>query len=161
MNKKKLISLYIILIVVIFSFKEKNGTSIYYNNDADDFIPYASFDDKYVYIVKNVDNIDKIDCNDHNIVVLDDLCRDDPDMKVIDSCRIRNRKDIDAILDVISNYCNDTSFNRSKSSMKNEWVIHNLLSSLSYKKESTDDVDLNNGDEKVYESKILTKILGN
>ena len=45
--------------------------------------------------------------------------------------------------------------------MQNEWIIHNICSSLLIRNDRTDDVDLNNSDEIIYKSKILTKILQN
>ena len=45
--------------------------------------------------------------------------------------------------------------------MQNEWIVHNICSNMFIKRSSTNDVDLNNGDENIYNSKIVGKMLGN
>lgn len=102
-------------------------------------------------------------CKESDIIVVDQSDYNDPNMKILSSYKITDTEDMKQILEIIKKYCDskETNWDRSIQSMQNEWIIHNICSSLLIRNDRTDDVDLNNGDEIIYKSKILTKILQN
>lgn len=118
-----------------------------------------------IYICNSLSNIDKVYevCNENDVVVVDQCNLKDPNMKIVSSYKITDKEEMKQILNVIKEYCNDkhSNFERSLKSMQNEWIVHNICSNLSIKRDHTDDVDLNNSDEKLYNSKIIGKIIGN
>ena len=97
------------------------------------------------------------------VVIVDETTREDPNMKIIESCQIKNPDQMMEILEIVKIYNElyPSSWNRSIDSMMNEWEVHNALSCIRYKSKHTDHVDLNNEDEKAYNNKVLTKIFGN
>lgn len=118
-----------------------------------------------IYVCKALTNVDKVYevCNENDVVVVDQCDLKDPNMKIVSSYKITDKEEMKQILNVIKDYCNDkhSNFERSIKSMQNEWIVHNICSNLSIKRDHTDDVDLNNGDESLYNSKIIGKIVGN
>ena len=101
-------------------------------------------------------------CNDRDVVIVDQRDFNDPNFKILSSYRITDRSEMREIINIIKDYsaCTESTWDRSTDAMENEWIIHNICSSLSIKRSSTDDVDFNNGDENIYGSKIISKILG-
>ena len=81
---------------------------------------------------------------EHNSVVLRVECSQS-NTKIIDSYKVKNKWDMKFILykirDIVSK--DNAIYNRSISSMVNEWSVHNLLYSLGIQKIRTKDVDLN------------------
>lgn len=98
--------------------------------------------------------------SDGDILVLDRRNRQDPDMQVQDSYLITNQDDIKDIINCLIEYESiyPTNWNRSLDSMTVEWEVHNLFYKLNYQRNRTDDVDLNNADEKLYNNIILKKL---
>ena len=97
------------------------------------------------------------------VILIEDqrFSRDDPNMKIYNSCQIRDKNDRNDILEVIQEYerCNPSPWDRSIESMRLEWFMHNISYDCSYKQNRTEDVDLDNLDEEKYDNKILRKIL--
>ena len=83
--------------------------------------------------------------------------------KIVSSYKITDKDEMIEILNIIKEYCQnkESNWNRSITSMQNEWLVHNICSNMHIKRSSTDDVDLNNSDENLYNSKIVGKMLGN
>ncbi|MBR2828773.1 MAG: hypothetical protein IKE70_06035, partial [Bacilli bacterium] len=65
------------------------------------------------------------------------------------------------IIDSLLQYeeMNPSMWDRSRDSMKLEWYMHNISYSLNHKRDSSIDVDFDNKDEEVYNSKILVKMM--
>lgn len=122
---------------------------------------YGTYSDGLIYIGKSEylrSIINKVDEGD--ILVLDRRNSLDSDMQIIDSYKITNSNDIKDILSCLLEYEreNPTNWNRTLSSMEVEWQVHNILYRLHYQRYRTDDVDLNNADENVYNNHILKKL---
>lgn len=113
----------------------------------------------FVYIgdMDYLDSIEKIGIND--ILVLDDRDSSDPNLKILSSYLVNDLLIQRDILKILLEYeeNNPSLWDRSFESMQNEWIIHNLMVLLSYKKERTMDVDFNNGDEEKYSGEYLKR----
>ena len=165
MNKKKKIILYCMLLSLLYKQdtleKECKNTS---EICSESILPYGTYSNGNIYICKlgeeeyYLDNT--LDCD---IVCIDARNTDDPDVKIMSSYKITNREYMDEILRVLEKYEheNPSKWNRTIAAMKNEWIVHNICHFLGLQTDRTDDVDLNNDDEKQYSSKVITKILGN
>ncbi len=90
--------------------------------------------------------------NNGDILVIDDRDAPDPNYRVMNSNKIVNfdlrEEVIDALLCYEEKYPSD--WDRTKRSMTNEWVAHNVMSIFHYKTYRTNHVDFNNADEKTY-----------
>lgn len=124
--------------------------------------PYACLEIGDVYIGKacDMDNLDNQTKKD-NIIIIDQRTYDDPNVKIIASHQITNPDEIATVIEVVQEYNREypSNWNRSTLSLVNEWEVHNICSELSILPSHTDDVDLNNDDEYIYNSKLLSKIL--
>lgn len=125
-------------------------------------VPYASYQKKDIYIGKEK-HLKKLDpeIRKKSILIVDERTRDDPNMKIINSHKIRSKKEMASIAEVMHEYNEDypSDWERSTESIINEWEVHNICSDMSFMPSHTDDVDLNNADEPIYRSKILSKVL--
>ena len=126
------------------------------------FVPFAHLEIGDVYIGKK-EEIRKLDkkTRRENIIVIDERHLEDPNMRVQDSHKITNVEDIASVVEVIQEY-NDkypSNWERTSLSLINEWEVHNICSDLSIMPSHTDDVDLNNDDEYLYNSKLLYKVM--
>ena len=90
--------------------------------------------------------------NSNDIYIIDDRKSLNPDMAICDSHKIRDKKFMNEIIDLLLEYEkeNPSNWNRTKESMINEWIMHNISYDLDFKRESTERVDLDNKDEKKY-----------
>lgn len=126
---------------------------------------YTSYRNGNVYFCDSISTAKKVSeiSNESDVIVVDQSDYNDPNMKILSSYKIKDKDEMKEILEIIKEYCDNkgTSWNRSIKAMQNEWIVHNICSSLAIKRSSTDDVDLNNSDEKIYKSEIVSKILGN
>lgn len=134
------------------SLNDKSDIFFYSDYRQDDYVPYARYNEKDIYIVKDEEYIIK---ENEAINVIDFRNDGDPDMKILDSYSINSLREMRSILLVLKQYNNDfpSNWNRSISSMEYEWILHNICYKLGYKSFSTKDVDLNNKDE----GKIIPK----
>ena len=84
----------------------------------------------------------------------------DPNMKIYDSCFFDSAEDRNEVLEVLLEYekRDPSSWDRSLESMQLEWLIHNLSYQVRYEEKRSADVDLNNEDEKYYDSFLLQKL---
>ena len=81
-------------------------------------------------------------------------------MEIYNSYEFRNRDEMMDILEVLQEYERryPTNWYRTNPSMMNEWRIHNILYDISFERSHTREVDFDNLDEEIYDSKLLTKI---
>lgn len=123
---------------------------------------YARYSNGKVYIGKQ-EFLDSIEKEPGDVLVLDARDEADPDMKIIDSCAIKNKDERNEILEILLEYEEDDPSNwyRTLRSMRCEWDLHNTSEGLNYRTDSSSDVDLNNADEEKYNSFFLRKILRN
>lgn len=103
------------------------------------------------------------DANESDILIIDFRRISDPNMQVLSSYKIKNIDIINEILEIMLYYesTDPTQWDRTLSSMRNEWKMHNYSYFFRYDEDRTRDVDLNNADEEKYHSEILRKILRN
>lgn len=163
-NNKRIISYFLSLIILITFLNNKNN----YKN-LQSFENEILFDDVSQYSMGTIYFCDSTTkaiklrsiCSETDIVVVDQTHFEDPNMKIVSSYKMNNLNYMREILQEISEYCKEhgTNWNRSIESMENEWIIHNLCASLLIKRNRSNDVDLNNGDEHIYSLKIINKIL--
>ena len=123
--------------------------------------PYASYSKGDVYIIKNEKMIKSLNLNDNDVVIIDERYDDNPSMKVISSCSIRNKNEINEIIEIMKDYNTKypSNWNRTNESLRLEWYVHNLLFDLNYKLDHTTDVDLDNNDENEYNRPFFNKLL--
>lgn len=163
-NKRAFIALSACIIIL---------TSIKFNNHH--YSPEITFNDEYnpgseepfgtyrrgnIYI-GNQEFIDRIfDESTGDVYVIDLRDTDNPDMEIYNSYEFRNRDEMMDILEVLQEYERryPTDWDRSNSSMMNEWRVHNILYDFSFERSHTREVDFDNLDEEIYNSKLLTKI---
>ena len=119
----------------------------------------AKYRNGNVYIVKSLKEIDYI--NESDIIVLDQRYKDDPNMKIISSHEINDKNIRNDIIEILLEYekLYPSKWTRTIESMRLEWFVHNLFYDLNYKRNHTNNVDLDNNDEDKYQNKILNKIL--
>ena len=168
MNKnRKNVLIYLMALLVSLSLFNNKGKKKDIENSTSDtsFTMYGTYKKGNIYIcdsLSSVDNVYEV-CNENDVVIVDQSENKDPNMKIVSSYKITDKEEMIEILNVIKDYCKnkDSNWDRSIYSMENEWIVHNICSNLSIKKDRTDDVDLNNSDEKRYNSKIVGKIIGN
>lgn len=124
--------------------------------------PYASLEIGDIYIGKACD-IEKLNkqTQEDNIIIIDQRASNDPNVKILASHKITNPDEIASVIGVVQEYNREypSNWSRTTSSLVNEWEVHNICSSLEVMPSHTDDVDLNNSDEIIYNSKLLSKIL--
>lgn len=127
------------------------------NSDEDNFC--AEYPDGCIYIGDD-DYLDSISTNEGDVLVEDLRIGNDPDMCIHDSYKIKDKDDRNDILEVICLYeeMYPTEWDRSIESMRLEWFMHNLGHEFDYKKDHSDDVDLDNDDEEKYDNKVLRKL---
>jgi len=166
-KNKKNVLLYLMALLVSLSLFNNKGKKKDVDNSTSDasYTMYGTYKRGNVYICKSLKDVDKVYevCSENDVVVVDQSEFKDPNMKIVSSYKITDKEEMKEILNVIKDYCKnkDGNWDRSIYSMENEWIVHNICSNLSIKKDHTDDVDLNNSDEKLYNSKIVGKMLGN
>lgn len=165
MNKRKKVLLYIVTTLMVLNFFGKREQKVMQTTISEIHEEYDSYSEGRIFYCDSSENATAV-CqliNEKDIVVLDQLHFDDPNIKILSSYRITDTEMINEILCIIKTHFDmkESRWNRTIESMQNEWIIHNICSSLLIKKGSTDDVDLNNEDEELYNSKIITKILRN
>lgn len=131
---------------------------------SDTILPFATCSAGDVYIC-NRNDADRMELEEENnfVLVIDEREKQDPNIRIQDSASINDTNQMAAVLEVVQKYNElyPSKWNRSTDAMMNEWKIHNICSDLSVMPSHTKDVDLNNKDEYLYKSKILTKILQN
>ena len=106
-------------------------------------------DEEYLESLENV--------GEKDVIIVDQRKSEDPNMKILDSYKIKSVTEMDCVLQELLKYEeeNPTDWDRTYDSMKNEWIIHNISYLLHYDRERTKDVDLNNKDENVYKKVLL------
>ena len=165
-NKKNVLVYFSTLLVILSLFHNKHKKSEIEESINDEtYEIYGTYNRGNIYICDSLSNVDKVYevCDENDVVVVDQCNLNDPNMKIVSSYKITDKEEMNQILNVIKEYCysKHSNFKRSINSMQNEWIVHNICSNFSIKRDHTDDVDLNNGDETLYKSKIIGKIIGN
>ena len=161
-NKKRLLcATAACLILGAYAYTRKNEYSPNYTILNYEDGPFACYSDGYVYIGSKeyLDNLDNISPKD--ILILDDRADKDPNMEIYNSYLINDKEQRNEILEIITYYemLYPSEWDRSIESMRLEWYFHNVGYYLNYRTSDAKEVDLNNGDEKKYDSEVLRRLL--
>ena len=121
---------------------------------------YARYRDGDIYIGEEKD-LKNINCDSSDVLVCDNRKISNSDLKIYNSYKVTDKEARNDIIEVLMHYEeeNPSTWNRTKESMRLEWFLHNLFYYLSLEKKRSTDVDLDSEDEKVYDCKVLRKIL--
>ncbi len=129
----------------------------YEQYDIEDNPIFATYEDGQIYIVDNEEDI-KPTPNDIVIVDLRDVKED---MQISSSYRIEDiptqLEIINLILEYNELHPSDTPWDRSKNSMLNEWIAHNIAYFFNYERQSSESVDFQNNEEERYDVLKLIK----
>lgn len=95
------------------------------------------------------------------IFVIDERNDKDPNIQIIDSYNIRDRRTMYDVLTIIKQYDDEhpSKWSRTIKSMINEWIMHNLCYATDFYICNSKDVDLNNADEEVFKGFNVYKLL--
>ena len=156
--RRKLVFIGIFLVLLVSYLKDHEYNDNYEILDMENG-PYGKYEDGYIYIGDD-DYLESINACEGDVLVEDLRDTDDPNMFIRDSYKITDKDKRNQILEVLCEYerCYPSDWDRSIESMRLEWFIHNLGHEINYKKDHSDDVDLNNEDEEDYDDKVLTKL---
>lgn len=170
MNQKKKIFL-LLSTYVIFLFTPKMSACakekepIEYNDSYiyESTTPYAYCNGKLIYIVNRAQLLELLKDDKTGIFIIDDRLIGNSDMAIYESYRILNRNEMKDIINIMLHYETEypSNWNRTATSMKNEWDIHNICYYCNIDRNSTKEVDFDNNDETRYDSDLITKILRN
>lgn len=122
--------------------------------------PFGTYRRGNIYI-GDQEFIDRIfDESTDDVYVVDLRNLDNPNLEVCNSYEFRDRDEMMDILEVLQEYERryPTDWDRTNPSMMNEWRVHNVLYDISFERSHTKEVDFDNLDEEIYNSKLLTKI---
>ena len=121
---------------------------------------YARYEDGNIYIgdEEYINSLTNICEND--ILVVDERNSTDPNFKIIDSYRIKDKDIRNDIICAICDYNNEYPCNyyRSIESMRLEWFVHNIAYHLNYEVDRTRDVDFEISEEDDYDNKVFSKL---
>ena len=118
---------------------------------------FATYDNGEIYITKSLKNVEA----DDNDIVIIDLRDKKEDMQITSSYRIGDiptqLKVIDVIIEYNNLYPSDTPWIRSKNSLLNEWIVHNIAYYCNYERTRSESVDFENSEEETYNTLRLIK----
>ena len=115
-------------------------------------------DEEYISSIKN-------SVNERDVLIVMGYENDndhlDPNASILSSYRITDKDERNEILNVLKLYgqINDTRWNRSIDSMRVEWTVHNFFYELNYERDRTQNVDLDNSEEKLYNNYVLKRLI--
>ncbi len=126
--------------------------------DADydeDHLRFANIKDMDIYITPDINFMPP---KEDDIVIID-LRDEKEDIKILSSHKINDPILQSSIIDIILKYNLENPSNkpwiRTKDSLQNEWLAHNLAYAFCYERERTADVDFENKEEEDYKIKLL------
>ena len=159
---RKIIFLLTTYFTIVFTVKANTNSKnkqIPYNEIAlFTILPYDSYSNGNVYI-SDFKTIKAVIIDSNDVYIIDERNDEDPNICICNSYKIKSIKDIKEITDIILKYEkeNPSSWNRSKESLINEWILHNMGYIFDIKRQRTMNVDFNNNDENKYKTMILKK----
>ena len=149
-------------IVILPKISSQNNIQIKYNNEYNsDNYCFATFNNRNVYISNEEVINEIINANDSNIYIIDKRDVSDPSMSFVNSYKITDKNEISAIVRILEEYNkkNPSGWIRTYDSVKNEITIHTIAYENGIRTSHTITADLNNRDEKKYDSTFLTYLL--
>lgn len=164
-NKKKRLlafSLAFVLASTIISdkLKEKSG-DIYFDENIDNPHYIGSCYTGDVYFGSKSEMKLLAQSGIDGIFIVDDRNAEDPNIQIIDSYNINSTQSMKDILKIVKQYDeeNPSKWSRTIKSMVNEWWVHNICFVYDYYRGNAGDVDLNNGDQEVFETFNLQRLV--
>ena len=159
-NRKKLLCISAaVLILVAYTSKKKYHPNYKILNAENG--PFATYSDGNVYI-GNTDYLSSLKgLNPSDVLIRDERNLDDSNMAILNSYCITDKEKMNEILEIVCVYESmyPTDWDRSIESMRLEWFCHNTCYYLNYKVDRSSEVDLNNEDEKKYNSELIRRFL--
>ncbi len=149
--RKRVYLLLMSYLIILCAPKLKNNHKITYNPHYDITSDYclATYDNKHIYITNDYELVPD---NDNDIYILDDRCDDDPNFRIFDSYKVKDLKLMNSVINILLEYekTYPSDWYRSFTSMKNEWLTHNICHAIKFETRRSSQVDLNNADEAGY-----------
>lgn len=126
----------------------------------EDHLAFARYSRGKVYIGSK-EFLESLDVTENDILVEDLRDEEDPDMRIYNSCKIKDYAARNEIIQILLLYerMYPSDWERTAGSLRLEWLAHNIFHDLNYETHRTTDVDLNNKDEDVFNKVILKTIL--
>lgn len=159
-NKKKLLFATALCLALVSYLNKK----IYHPNYTilnEEDGPFASYSNGLVYIGNEeyLDNLKNISSTD--VLVRDERKGKNPNMAIVNSYNITDKEIINEILEILCCYekMYPTTWDRSIESMRLEWFCHNASYYFNYEVSHSEEVDLDNYDERKYDNEVLRRIL--
>ena len=158
-----------LIIMYLYAFIEDPSRGVYnpkieYETEDDSFGTYSG-GRVYIGSKKYINSIKK-EVSPNDILIVDESNGKpdepgDPNYKILNSYKIVSNEERNEILLLLKKYdeLNGTEWNRTIESLRNEWEVHNILYDLGLYLDHTEDVDLDNNDEDLFSSKVLSMIL--
>ena len=141
---------------------------VYYENTypldkyPEECIPFGSYskgdvyigDEEYIELAKGY-------AKEDDVLIIMGEQNGDPNATILSSHEIKDKEDRNDILHILKayDYNNPSEWERTIESMRVEWEIHNMLYNLGIERERTQDVDLDNSEEKKYSNQLLRKLI--
>jgi hypothetical protein len=147
---KKLLFLFLLGSVFYFVYQNKELTPVLNNyvGNEEEKIEFKGKiyigNENYLKSLKNV--------GDEDILILDQRYLKNPNIRIYNSYLIDDVSVINYVLDYILEYekNNPSNWNRTKVSMRREWLLHNMAYKVNYNRGRTKDLDLDNEDEEKF-----------
>lgn len=149
-------SLALIKTVDAQSIKIVNPPTINYEDfDIEENPVFATYDTGKIYFTKDETNIDEEPAD----IIIVDMRDEKENMQIVSSYRITNRETqlevIDIMLEYNDLYPSETPWIRTKDSIANEWLIHNIAYFLHYKRDHSASADFENKEEDTYTFRLI------
>lgn len=157
-NKRKLLILGSLVALLTYSLIEyKYNPNYEVLETCDD--AYIRYSNGKVFIGSEQYLRNLTDLQDGDILVEDLRDASDPNFRIYDSYKVKDKNDRDEILEILCRYeeCHPSNWNRTIESMRLEWLMHNISYYFNYDTKRTTDVDLNNNDELLYNDDLIKK----
>lgn len=149
-------SLSLVKTVEAQSIRFVNPPTINYEDFSIDDNPiFATYDNGNIYIT---DDQDKINDKPADIIIVD-MREKRENMEVVESYRITNRETQSEIIDIMLEYNDlypsEIPWTRTKESIANEWLVHNIAYYLHYKRDHSAHADFENKEENDYILRLI------
>ena len=129
---------------------------------SEDYLPFGKYSNGDIYIGdEEYINSIKDNIGENDILIVMGQQDGDPNACIISSHEITNKDERYEILTILKmyEYKYPSDWDRSLESMRVEWSVHNIFYNLGIERNRTQDVDLDNSEEKIYSSKILQRLI--
>lgn len=133
-----------------------------YGKYPEECIPYGSYSNGDIYIGdEEYIEFAKGYAKKNDILIIMGEQNGDPNATIVSSYNIKSKDERYEILSILSmyEYEHPSEWNRTIDSMRVEWEVHNMLYTLGISRDRTQDVDLDNSEEKIYNNSLLKRLI--